>query len=255
MSFIQTEKRGHVLIITLNRPQARNAFNRAMAEDMALILDHYEAGIDLRAAILRASGPTFCAGQDLKDAAIGERAISVTRGGFGIMGKPPAKPLIAAVDGQALAGGLELTLCCDMVVASTRSVFGLSEVKRGLVATGGGCFRLPRRIPHNIALEMILTAEPRSAADMHRFGYVSSVVEPERVMDEALRIANLIASNAPLAVKAAKEIVQRATAEGWTDEDGWREQVPIVAAVQVSDDRREGLAAFAEKREPMWKGR
>jgi enoyl-CoA hydratase len=255
MSFIRTETRGHVLIITLNRPEARNAFNRAMAEEMEAAIDRYEEETELRAAIIRAEGVTFSAGQDLKDAAKGERAVSKTRGGFGIMAKPPSKPLIAAVDGQALAGGMELTLCCDIVVASETSVFGLMEAKRGLVAVGGGCFRLPHRIPHNIALELILTAEPRSAEDMHRFGYVNSVVEPGEVLNEALRYARLIARNGPLAVKASKEIARRSVAEGWTDEQGWKNQMPITAPVMQSEDLREGLAAFAQKRDPVWKGR
>lgn len=255
MAFILTETRGHVLIITLNRPEARNAFNRAMAEEMEAVIDRYEDDVELRCAVIRAEGVTFSAGQDLKDAARGERAVAKKRGGFGIMAKPPSKPLIAAVDGQALAGGMELTLCCDIVVASRTSVFGLMEAKRGLVAVGGGCFRLPRRIPHNIALELILTAEPRPAEDMHRFGYVNSVVEPGQVLDEALRYANLIARNGPLAVKASKEIARRSVAEGWSDEDGWKNQMPIVAPVMQSEDLREGLAAFAQKRDPVWKGR
>ena len=255
MSFIQTETRDHVLIITLNRPEARNAFNREMAEEMEAIVDRYEEDVDLRAAIIRAEGPTFSAGQDLKAALKGEMATTKKRGGFGIMAKPPAKPLIAAVDGQALAGGMELTLCCDIIVASTTSVFGLAEAKRGLVAVGGGCFRLPKRIPYQIALEMIITAEPRSAEDMHRFGYVNKLVEPGRVLDAALDYGKLIARNAPLAVQASREIARRSVAESWTDADGWREQMAIVAPAFRSADREEGLRAFAEKRDPVWKGK
>ena len=159
--YIQTEVRGHVLIIRLNRPEARNAFNKGMAEEMEAIVDDYEADANLRAAIIVAEGPTFSAGQDLIAAAKGERAVTRKRGGFGIMGQPPAKPLIAAVEGQALAGGMELTLCCDIIVASRAAVFGLAEAKRGLVAVGGGCFRLPRRVPYQVAMEMIVTAEPQ----------------------------------------------------------------------------------------------
>lgn len=254
MSYIKTETRGPILIITLDRPDARNAFNRAMAEEMERIIDGYEADRALRAAVIQANGPTFSAGQDLKAAAHGEAATTAKRGGFGIMKKPPAKPLIAAVEGQALAGGMELSLCCDIIVASRTSVFGLAEAKRGLVAVGGGCFRLPRRVPYHIAMEMILTAEPRSAEDMHRFGYVNSLVEPGAALDEALRLAALIARNGPLAVRASKEIAARSHAELWTDAEGWDKQGPIVAPAFASPDRAEGLRAFAEKRDPVWTG-
>jgi enoyl-CoA hydratase len=255
MSYIQTETRGHVLIITLNRPEARNAFNKAMADDMEAIMDGYDTDSNLRAAILRAQGSTFCSGQDLKEAAQGIRAVAQRRGGFGIMKKPPLKPLIAAVDGQALAGGMEITLCCDLIVASSTSVFGLAEVKRSLVAVGGGCFRLPRRLPWSIAMELILTAQTKSAQEMQQYGYVNSVVEPAAVLDEALRYANIIAENGPLAVKASKEIAWTSMTEGWSDAQGWEKQIPIVSELMRSEDLKEGLKAFAEKRPAIWKGR
>ncbi len=255
MPHLMTETRGPVLIVTLNRPEARNAFNAAMAAEMEAIVDRYEDDDELRVAILRAEGSTFCSGQDLKEAAQGGRAVAPKRGGFGIMRKPPIKPLIAAVDGQALAGGMELTLCCDLVVASTRSVFGLAEAKRGLVAVGGGCFRLPKRLPWAVAMELILTAEPKSAQEMKHFGFVNSVVEPGAVLDEALRLAALIARNAPLAVKASKGIALASTAENWSDEEAWQKQLGIVAPVMASEDLKEGLAAFAQKRDPVWKAR
>jgi len=255
MTYIETETRGHVLIVTLNRPEARNAFNREMAEELEAIIDRYEDDIELRAAIIRAEGPTFSAGQDLKAALKGEMATTKKRGGFGIMAMPPTKPLIAAVEGQALAGGMELTLCCDMIVASTASVFGLAEAKRGLVAVGGGCFRLPKRVPYQIALEMIITAEPKSAEEMHRFGYVNRLVEPGTALDTALEVAALITRNAPLSVVASKAIAYRSVSESWTDADGWANQMDAARPALTSEDRTEGLKAFAEKRDPVWTGR
>lgn len=254
MSYIQTETRDHILVITLNRPDARNAFNKAMAEELEAVIDRYEEDREMRAAIIRAEGPTFSAGQDLKAALAGEMGVGKKRGGFGIMAKPPMKPLIAAVEGQALAGGMELTLCCDMIVASRTAVFGLAEARRSLVAIGGGCFRLPRRVPYQVAMEMILTAEPRSASDMHQFGYVNRLVEPGQALQEALKLAALITRCGPLAVRASKEIAWRSMAESWTDEQGWKEQMPIVAPLRKSHDQQEGLKAFAEKREPVWRG-
>lgn len=255
MAFIQTEIQGHILIITINRPEARNAFNAEMAAKMESIIDRYEEDVDLRVAILRAEGTTFCSGQDLKEAAQGRLAMTAKRGGFGIMKKPPLKPLIAAVDGQALAGGMELTLCCDLVVASTASVFGLAEAKRSLIAIGGGCFRLSKRLPWPIAMEIILTGEPKSAQEMKHFGYVNSVVQPGVVLDEALRFAGLIARNGPLAVKASKAIALASVTQNWSDEEAWDKQMEIAAPVRDSEDLKEGLAAFAQKREPVWKGR
>jgi enoyl-CoA hydratase len=251
---IKTETRGHVLIITLDRAEARNAFNLAMAQEMEAIIDNYEADIALRCAIIQANGPTFSAGQDLIAAARGEMAATPTRGAFGIMRKPPAKPLIAAIEGQALAGGMELSLACDLIVASTAAIFGLAEAKRGLVAGGGGCFRLPRLVPYHIAMEMILTAEPKPAAEMHRLGYVNSLVAPGAAFEEALRLATLIARNGPLAVRASKEIAACSAAEQWTDAQAWEKQVAIVTPIFKSADMQEGLRAFAEKRNPVWTG-
>jgi enoyl-CoA hydratase len=255
MAHIQTAVEEDVLVVTLNRPEARNAFDRAMAQAMEAVMDDYEAQPALRVAILRAEGPTFSAGQDLKAAERGEAAVSPVRGAFGVLRKPPMKPLIAAVEGQALAGGMELTLCCDLIVASRAATFGLTEVRHSLVALGGGCFRLPQRVPYPLAMEMILTAEPKSAAFMHRLGVVNSVVEPGHAMTEALRFAKLIARNAPLAVQASKEIAWSSMAERWPDEQVWERQAQIASTVLGSEDLREGLRAFAEKRTPLWKGR
>lgn len=252
--FIQTQTDGHVLTITLNRPKARNAFNLAMALRMERIIDEFDDDKNLRVAIIKAEGPTFSAGQDLIAAAKGERAVGNTRGGFGIMNRPPSKPIIAAVEGQALAGGMELTLCCDIVVASTAAVFGLSEAKRGLVAIGGGCFRLPKRIPYQIAMELILTAEPRPAVEMAHFGFVNRVVEPGQAYPEALKFAALIARNGPLAVRASKAIAAGSFAHQWSDDEAWENQRSIMEPVMASKDLKEGLKAFAEKRDPVWSG-
>jgi enoyl-CoA hydratase len=252
--FIRTETLDHVLVITLDRQESRNAFNRAMADEMEAIIDDYEANTTLRAAVIQAAGPTFSAGQDLKEAAVGGIAVSARRGPFGIMAKPPTKPLIAAVEGEALAGGMELTLCCDLIVASTKSVFGLAEARRGLVALGGGCFRAPHRIPYNVAMEMILVADPIPAAEMHRVGYVNRLVEPGQALETALGLARKIAGNGPLAVLASKEIAVRSYAEQWPDQDCWAKQMDIVAPVLKSEDLKEGLRAFAEKRPAVWKG-
>ena len=255
MSYIKTDIDEHVLLITLDRPQARNAFNQAMADEMEAIIDHYEANPSLRCAILSANGPTFSAGQDLIETAKTGRVSSTPRrGGFGIMAQPPTKPLIAAVENQALAGGMELTLCCDIVVASEKAIFGLAEAKRSLVAIGGGCFRLPHRIPHNIAMEMIITAEPRSAAAMHQLGYVNSMVPVGQTLIEARRYAALVVRNGPMAVKASKAIASRSATEQWSDAEGWRLQEELVAPVMQSYDLQEGLRAFSEKRAPIWKG-
>jgi enoyl-CoA hydratase len=150
---------------------------------------------------------------------------------------------------------MELTLCCDIIVASSTAQFGLAEAKRGLVAMGGGCFRLPKRLPNNIAMEMVITAQPKSASDMERFGYVNRVVAPGTTLDAALELAELIVRNAPLAVRASKAIMSSSLREGWSDTDSWEKQMEIYAPVHVSDDLKEGLRAFAEKRDPVWLGK
>ena len=245
----------HIFVITLDRPEARNAFNGAMAQQLEALIDRFDDDDSLWVAIIKANGPTFSAGQDLKAARSGDMGASKKRGGFGIMGVPPKKPIIAAIDGQALAGGMEMVLSCDLVVATEASVFGLAEAKRGLLAVGGGCFRLPRRVPYHVAMEMILTGETKSAAEMHQHGLVNKIVPPGRALDGALALARIIARNSPVAVKAAKEIAFRSAAELWTDADGWKKQQAPSRAVMQSEDLQEGLRAFAEKRDPVWKGK
>lgn len=255
-SYFRTEViEDHVLVITIDRPEARNAFNLAMALQLEAIVDRFDEDDALWVAVLRGEGTTFCAGHDLKAAAISEIARAPKRGGFGMMTRPPLKPVIAAIEGHAYAGGLELALSCDMIVASEESRFALTEVKRGLVATGGGCFRLRQRIPYHLAMEMILTGEPRSAAEMHAHGLLAKVTAPGKTFEAALELARKVMVNAPIAVRASKEIVSRSQAEGWTEEEGWSKQRGPAGRNAESEDKREGLAAFAEKRSPVWKNR
>jgi len=254
--YFQTEVvDGHIFVITIDRPEARNAFNGAMARQLEALIDRYEEDADLWVAVIRGNGPTFSAGQDLKAARTGDMGAAKKRGGFGIMGMPPMKPIIAAIDGQALAGGMELTLSCDLIVATENSVFGLAEAKRGLLAVGGGCFRLPQRVPYHVAMEMILTGETKTAQEMHLHGLVNKVVPPGQALEGALDLARIIARNSPVAVRAAKEIAFRSAAEQWMDADGWKKQQGPSRAVMQSEDLQEGLRAFAEKRDPVWKGR
>lgn len=252
---LRVEPDGDVLVITIDRVQARNAFDLATARAMEAALDRLDADPAARVGVITGAGGFFCAGQDLKAAARGEGALTERRGGFGIMARPALKPLIAAVEGPALAGGFELALSCDLIVASRASVFGLPEVKRSLVAIGGGILRLPRRIPYHLAMEMILLGDPMPADVLKTHGVINRVVEPGHALAAALDLARTMAASAPLALKASKEIAFRSQAESWSEERGWREQMEIAGPVLASEDFREGLAAFAEKRPPVWRGR
>ncbi len=252
---ILTEVRDHILIITINRPEARNAMNKPMAVQLEAAVDRLEADPDLRLGILTGAGGYFCAGQDLKEAATGSSSRTDKRGGFGITRLPPTKPMIAAVEGPVLAGGLELALSCDLLVASSAATFGLPEVKRSLTAIGGGLIRLPRRIPYQIAMELALTGDAQSAERMYQVGLVNRLTEPGAALTGALALAAQIMANAPLAVQASKQIISRNIYEGWSDHHGWDLQTPIADPVSRSADRKEGLAAFAEKRPPNWQGK
>jgi enoyl-CoA hydratase len=249
---LRMETRGHVLVLILNRPQAKHAFDLALATTLSNALDAFEDDASLRVAVIAGSGGTFSSGADLKALLRGERGHTEKRGGFGIMKRPPDKPLIAAVEGYAVAGGLELALCADLIVASRDAKFGLPEVKRGLVAVGGGLFRLPRRIPYHVAMEMALTGDLYPAERMLTLGLVNRVVDAGRALDEAIDLATVISDNAPLAVRATKQIVAHSAA--WTDDDGWREQRRYADVAFRSEDAKEGPRAFAEKRRPVWKG-
>jgi enoyl-CoA hydratase len=252
-TLVQIEERGATLIITIDRPQQRNAINHATSCAIADALDRLDAEPQLRAGILTGRAGNFCAGMDLKAFVAGERAELAGRGFGGLTERPPVKPLIAAVEGYALAGGCELALACDVIVAAENAQFGLPEVKRGLVAGSGGLVRLPRRIPAAIALEYALTGDRMSAADAHRWGLVNRLTLPGHALDGALALAESISVNAPLAVAMTKRIIYEARA--WPDAEVWERQRPLVDSVVGSDDAKEGALAFTEKRNPVWRGR
>jgi enoyl-CoA hydratase len=244
---------GDVLVIKLNRPHVRNAMNLGAATALAAALDRLDADEGLRCGVLLSVGPVFCAGMDLKAVAAGEpRPITPDRGGLGIVGKGPDKPLVAAVQGPALGGGLEVALACDVIIASDDASFGLPEVKRGQVAAGGGVVRLPRRLPFHVAAEMLLTGDPISAERAATLGLVSAVVARAELADRAVATARRIAANAPLAVRATKELMYSTL--DWPAALALSMQEPIVDPIRRSKDAAEGARAFAEKRPPVWLG-
>jgi enoyl-CoA hydratase len=247
------ERRGRVSLIVLNRPHARNAINSALAHALARALDELDADDQLRVGVLTGAGAGFCAGMDLKAFISGEIPVVEGRGFGGITRFAARKPLIAAVEGFAVAGGLEIALACDLVVAARDSILGLPEVKRSLVAGGGGLIRLPQRLPFGVAMEMTLTGEPIGAERAHALGLVSRLSAPGQSLTDALELAEAIAVNGPLAVAASKELLHRQ--RDCTAAEFWATQEPVVAAVAASEDAREGAAAFAEKRAPVWRGR
>ena len=249
---ILTETRGHVLVITINRPEARNAFDGASALALEGAIDRLDAADDLFVGVITGAGGNFSAGADLKAAARGERA-ATRRGGFGMFAKPPRKPVIAAVEGYAVGGGFELCLACDLIVAARTAQFGLPEVRHNVVAVGGGLFRLPRRMPYHLVMELALTGEFKDAEYFHRLGVVNRVVETGQALEAAVAWAEALLVNGPTALSASKEIVQHSG--DWTDEKAWSAQMQYARRALESEDRKEGLAAFAEKRKPVWKGR
>lgn len=252
---VDYEQRGPFAVITINRPEARNAVNGDVANGIEEAIDRLEADDSVWVGILTGVPPVFCAGADLKEINSGNGvALSTKRGGFGgITMRERSKPIIAAVDGPALAGGTEIVLSCDLVVASTTATFGIPEVKRNLVAGAGGLFRLGRKIPINVAMELTLTGDPIDAARAHHFGLVNRLVEPGQALDEAVALAEQVCANAPLAVRESRKIVLEAT--NAPDDVGWRMSGEGMARVMQSEDLQEGLMAFIEKRPPVWKGR
>lgn len=242
-----------VSVITINRPGARNAVNAAVSAGIAAALDELDERDDLTLGIVTGAGGSFCAGMDLKAFVAGENPTDPRRGFGGITMLPPRKPLIAAVEGWALAGGCEIALSCDLIVAAEDAKFGIPEVKRGLVAAAGGLVRLPRRIPPAVAMELALTGDPLPATEAHRFGLVNTLTAPGGALAGARALAARIAANGPLAVAASKRVIVES--QDWSDAELWEKQGAIVGPVMGSSDAREGAMAFAEKRAPVWKGR
>ncbi len=258
--FVEYQTRGRVAIVTLNRPEARNAVNGDVARGLEDAVDRLEADDDIWVGILSANiegqaRPVFCAGADLKAINSGDAAsLNTKRGGFGGFAyRERKKPIIAAVDGLATAGGCELVLAADLVIATTRSAFGLAEAKRNLVAGAGGLFRLPRAIGQAAAMEAILTGEPIPAQRAYDLGLVSRLTEPGAVLEEALRLADQITACAPLAVWESRAVVLAAATED--DATLVRMTKEAIRRVMASDDLTEGLTAFIEKRPPNWSGR
>ncbi|MCF7548044.1 crotonase/enoyl-CoA hydratase family protein [Pseudonocardia sp. WMMC193] len=250
---VLVERRGAVQVITINRPEAKNALNLGVAQGIAAAVDELDASDELRVGILTGAGGVFSAGMDLKGFLRGESPAIEGRGLCGITQTPPRKPLIGAVEGWALAGGFELLLACDLVVAATTARFGVPEVKRSLVAAAGAAVHLPRRIPPAIALELLLTGDPLQAERAAQIGLVNRVTEEGGALEGALALAETIAANGPLAVAATKAVAQQTV--DWSLENMWAHQAAITGPVFASEDAKEGATAFAEKRPPVWKGR
>jgi enoyl-CoA hydratase len=247
-----TERRDRVLLITLNRPEARNAVNLAMAEAMDAALDQLDSDDELSVGVIAGEGKGFSSGMDLKAFASGERPWAGDRGFAGIVQRPAEKPLIAAIEGFAVAGGLEIALACDLIVAAKGAKLGVPEVKRGLVAAAGALRQLPRRLPGAIAMELALTGETITAERGAELGLVNRLADPGKALEVALELAGELAANAPLALRASKAVLRQQAS--WDDETFWREQGAIIGPVFASEDAIEGATAFSEKRAPNRRG-
>lgn len=250
---VLTERRGNVLIITINRPEVRNAVNAAVAEGIAGALEELDADGDLAVGVLTGSGGFFCAGMDLGAFVKGEHPWYGDRGFAGIAQRAARKPLIAAIEGFAVAGGMEIALACDMIVAAKGAKLGIPEAKRSLVAAGGALLRLPRRMPYHVVMELALTGDPMPAERFHEFGLVNRIAEPGSAVDTALELAAAIAKNGPLAVAASKQIIEQQ--QDWSIEEMWEKQGELAGPALVSEDAKEGARAFKEKRDPVWQGK
>lgn len=250
---VLVERRGAVLLITINRPEQRNAVNKAVSDGIGAAIRELEGDPELTIGVLTGAGKGFCAGMDLAAFAKGELPFDPERGFAGMAQQRPSKPVIAAVEGFAVAGGLEIALCADLLVVASDAKLGIPEVKRGLVAAGGALRRLPERIPMGVAMEMALTGDPISAQRGYDVGLVNVVAEPGGALDAALALAERVAPNGPLAVAVSKQIL---LAQGdWTEAEYWDHGSAMAGPVLFSEDAREGATAFKEKRAPVWQGR
>lgn len=245
------ERRGRTLLVTLNRPQVRNAVNRAMSQAIADAMDMLDESDELVVGILTGTGGNFSSGMDLKAFLQGERPEVGTRGFAGLTESPPRKLLIAAVEGWALAGGFEVVLTCDLVVAARNAAFGLPEVQRGLIAGSGGLVRMPSKLPRSVAMHHAVTGDPLAAEDAHRWGLVTMLTEPGAALSTAISLAERIADNSPRAVQTTKKVIDEAI--HWPASERWARQRQYLDWVLASDDAREGAAAFAERRAPRWR--
>jgi len=250
---VLTERRERILVIKLNRPEQRNAVNAAVAAGIAVALDLLDSDGELSLGVLTGEGKGFCAGMDLKAFVAGESPHVGDRGFAGITRRASAKPLIAAIEGFAVAGGLEIALACDLIVAARGARLGIPEVKRSLVAAGGALLRLPRAVPRAIAMELALTGDPITAERAHELGLLNRLAEPGRALETALELADAIAVNGPLALAATKRIMVESV--DWPEHEFFERQAEIAGPVMSSEDAREGARAFAEKRPPQWRGR
>ncbi|TMR99863.1 crotonase/enoyl-CoA hydratase family protein [Nonomuraea basaltis] len=251
MSTVLTEFADGVAVMTINRPEARNAVDLETTKALAAAIDEFESRPELLVGILTGAGGTFCSGMDLKAFARGEKPALPGRGFAGITERPPAKPLIAAVEGWAAAGGCELALAADLVVAAKDARFSLPEVKRGLIAVGGGLLRVAKALPYHLAMELVLTGDPLPAAEAHAYGLVNVLTEPGGALAGARSLAARIAANAPFAVRASKQVLSSAVR--YTDDEAFAAQREVWSAVERSADAQEGARAFAEKRAPVWR--
>lgn len=249
---LMVEEHGRVLVLTMNRPEARNAMSLGMAAEIADALDLLDSRDDLSVGVITGAGGTFCAGMDLKGFARGEIPVIEGRGFAGLVKRPPRKPLIAAVEGYALAGGFEIVLSCDLIVAGKNAKFGLPEVKRGLTAAAGGLLRLQHRIPHHLAMELVLTGRMWPAPEAAAVHLVNRLAEPGHALEGALDLAAEVAANAPLALAASKQVLVESV--DWPLTEKFDRQEQYVDPVRKSADAKEGAAAFVGKRDAVWTG-